>query len=607
MADVASAANELVENTQHLQGYIEYYKKLDDPGYAVLITGNWGAGKTHQVTKILKEEEYTYVSLFGAQTAEEVYSSVYAKMFPGKAFSKEMANSTEGVTLGPIAFGGLISNIAKAVLKDEVDNSKILIFDDLERSSLKTNELFGVFNKYIEHHKCRVIVLAHDKKVSDDLKATKEKVFGQTIEIVPQTSQAFDSFVSSLSCSQASSLLHNLKDTILGVFDQSETHSLRILKHSIEDLARLLGLLTDVQKEHQEAMSVIVGLFLALSLEVRSGRLDESSLVKRYDAIITYHMRGAKENVEVPPIYVANQRYPSIDLSSSLLKDRDLVNLLIKGFYSRKDIQQALEESVFFSKTTDLPAWLAFINFDNISDKESGEAANKLIDQFNQRSLTETGELLHLFSLRFLLSQMRLIDDDYEGVEAGCKTYLDELLEQDKLVPYMGSDLMWGEGLMSSYNGHGYWVEDSYKLHFQRIVEYLKDSQIKAGENKLPEYGRYLLGLVSADGEKFSREISLTFSGGNTFASIPALLGIDPSDFVQEWMGSSARNWQPISRGLEHRYSAGQLTGGLRAELKWIKEVMRLMDMERKKASGIRKKRIERAIRPSLRAEIEAL
>ncbi|WP_139833529.1 P-loop NTPase fold protein [Pseudomonas sp. B8(2017)] len=602
----SNTRHQLDEHNTHLKNYIDYYKTLTDPGYAVLITGNWGSGKTHQITQILDKEEYTYVSLFGTHSTDEIYSSVYAKMFPTKAFSKELAESTNGATVGPIGFGGLISNIAKAILKDEIDSSKILIFDDLERSTLKTTELFGIFNKYIEHHKCRVIVLAHDKKITDDLSQTKEKVFGQTIEIIPQTSQAFDSFILKISDDKNRNILHNLKETILGIFKQSDTHSLRILKHSIEDLSRLLNLLSDKHKQHTEAIPELVGLFLALSLEVRSGRLGEDSLTKRYDAVISYQIRASRENTQPSAISVANSRYTTVDLTSNLLKDKDLVNLLIKGYYSQDDIRSTLEESIYFTQTADLPAWVAFINFDNISDKESNAAASKLIEQFNERALTLPGELLHLFALRFLLTQMELVPGDYDSTETACKIYLDDLLDQKRLEPYSGPDSLWGEGFIYAHNGYGYWVEEDYKPHFDRIVQHLRSAQQTAATRELPEHAKYLLGLISTNGDKFASEISLTFSGGNTFASIPVLANIEPSDFIQEWMGSRPENWEGVSRGLEQRYTSGQLSGNLQKELSWIKEVIILMDKEKNKAKGIRRKRIERAIRPSLRGLMNA-
>jgi len=45
-----------------LESYLDYYKSLSNPGYAVLITGAWGVGKTYQVKDALKANEFYYIS-----------------------------------------------------------------------------------------------------------------------------------------------------------------------------------------------------------------------------------------------------------------------------------------------------------------------------------------------------------------------------------------------------------------------------------------------------------------------------------------------------------------------------------------------------------------
>ena len=46
------------QKNSHLIQYLDYYIKLENPGYAVMVTGDWGVGKTYQVKKYfgLKKE-----------------------------------------------------------------------------------------------------------------------------------------------------------------------------------------------------------------------------------------------------------------------------------------------------------------------------------------------------------------------------------------------------------------------------------------------------------------------------------------------------------------------------------------------------------------------
>ena len=590
----------------HLQNYLEYYKSLENPGYGVLITGAWGSGKTHQLKSLLSTEEMYYLSLFGTQTTDEVYSAVFAKMFPIKSMARAVANKADGTELEfPLAkfnVGGLVSGIAGAFLRDEVKADRVLVFDDLERSSIPIKDLLGVFNKYIEHHECRVVVIAHDEKISADLQETKEKVFGQTIQVEPRISEAFDHFAARPDTKEKTEIVRSLKDEILGTFEESETFSLRILKHTMEDLTRLFGTLSQAHRDNSAAMKELTLLFCALSLEIRAGRLKESDLIDRRGAIIRYQMERARSQADsnTPRIYTANDRYDKIDLGSQLLKDQTLTNILIKGIYIISEIHNSLDESLHFAKLTDLPPWLVFMKFDEVSDLESHKAAAQLIAQFDSREIDELGEMIHLFAIRFLLSGMDMISANFEETVIDCKKYLDDLLQQDRLSPDI-HDTTYKEGFSAGYQGYAFWVEDAYRSHFSNVLEYLTSCRSKASKKLYPSIALELLRLVASDGALFARKISYTFSGGNTYARTDVLATIPPDDFVQEWMGSPPPNWGYISRGLEQRYAGGELDSSLKAEKGWLIKVISSLDHQHRQAKGIRKKRIERIVSRSLR------
>ena len=66
----------------HLESYLEYYLSLESPGFAVLVKGPWGTGKTFQVKKFIPEAKRYYVSLFGVDSIEQLHKEVYAAAFP---------------------------------------------------------------------------------------------------------------------------------------------------------------------------------------------------------------------------------------------------------------------------------------------------------------------------------------------------------------------------------------------------------------------------------------------------------------------------------------------------------------------------------------------
>ncbi|ECH4369494.1 hypothetical protein FPS71_24880, partial [Salmonella enterica] len=118
-----------------------------------------------------------------------------------------------------LALGPLVGNIANALIKEKVDNSKTIVFDDLERCSINLEDLFGAINKYVEHHGCKVIVIAHDDKLNDELTDKKEKIFGQVIKVTPDIEGAFNQFISK---SKAPIAFEAIKDIIYKSFLASE-------------------------------------------------------------------------------------------------------------------------------------------------------------------------------------------------------------------------------------------------------------------------------------------------------------------------------------------------------------------------------------------------
>lgn len=120
---------------------------------------------------------------------------------------------------------------------------------------MSNKEIFGVINQYIEHHQCKVIILAHDKETHNDFIKTKEKIIGHTIQIEPQIDDAAGVFFSE------KFKLNNfnaIKPVIIGAFLKTNCKSLRILKYLINDCHRLLECLEPIHlKTHYSNESAL--------------------------------------------------------------------------------------------------------------------------------------------------------------------------------------------------------------------------------------------------------------------------------------------------------------------------------------------------------------
>jgi hypothetical protein len=587
--------------SSHLKSYLDYYCSRNEPGYAVLITGAWGTGKTFQVREAIPDDKAHYVSLFGLNSTDDVLAAVYTAMFPGKARLRKIADSigetaAEIPGVGSLAVNGLTSGLVGAFLRQKVDNTKPIIFDDLERCTLDVKETLGIINLYVEHHRCRVIVIAHDDNLTEEFGAAKEKIFGQTIRVEPQVSAAFDDFHSTLAIGPAKDLIAAQKPNILGVFSNSKAESLRILRHVIGDLDRLVGMLDKRYRSHGEAMAALVRLFSAFDIEWRANRLTAPDLRERMRARISFGVnRKSKEAEKTPPIVAAIERYSSVDLTSTLLQDHVLHQMLVEGRFDKAEIQNSLDASSFFVETKTSPPWQIVINFDKLEDEEVAEGLARMRKQFANREVSDSGEMLHIFSLLMMMASKGVLGKDIKAVEKECKSYIDDLLAKGQLPP-RGLDWRWQDDFIRASHGVGYWVSEEYASEFKSVCQHLIAARGKALEVTFPKLAPDLIRAVETDGQRFFEQVCHTSQGNNPYASIPILAAIAPEDFVGAWMRSPKANWYWISHALLERYKSGYLGEELKNEREWIGSVVESLKKEEAKASGLAKVRIQRTI-----------
>jgi len=161
-----------------------YYCEEPKPVGALLLSGEWGCGKTylieHDLKDALKDRFYILrVSLFGITSIEEMHKSVREKWLEGYYKSKNISNIAEKIQKGKeiVAKVEGLPDIIKGVaatnwtsfveIKEKIgDKSVVLVFDDLERCCLNSVDVLGGINDYCENQKFHTIVIANQEKMS---------------------------------------------------------------------------------------------------------------------------------------------------------------------------------------------------------------------------------------------------------------------------------------------------------------------------------------------------------------------------------------------------------------------------------------------------------
>ena len=179
------------------------------------ISGKWGVGKTFAWNKYLQEanrdgaiglKRYSYVSLFGRNSLDDVRSAVFENTVPlaGASTKPNLASLVKSAEAGGrqlTAYARLTPKVKDYVALSErvlfaTMGSQLICIDDLERAgrALEVHDVLGLVSELKEQKDCKVIVLLNAEKIPGDGKeafeAQLEKVADISLTFNPSPSEA---------------------------------------------------------------------------------------------------------------------------------------------------------------------------------------------------------------------------------------------------------------------------------------------------------------------------------------------------------------------------------------------------------------------------------
>ncbi|WLE95417.1 MAG: P-loop NTPase fold protein [Candidatus Electrothrix communis] len=322
---------------QHVTEYLNYYSKLKtSPGYAVLLKGKWGCGKTWFIKKYRDEInddcegkqknrcKCLYVSLYGVTSYGEIEHIFFQQLHPVLS-SKGMAITgkiLKGLIKTSIKIdidgdgksdGSVGSQIPDLNLPEEFLNTddSILIFDDLERCGINQEDILGYINYFVEYQGLKVIIIANEEAIIDkekyivendstavSYKEKKEKIVGKTLEIKSDADSAIDNFINDIDNESLRSSIKDKKSLILDIYSGSSYDNLRHLKQGILDYARLVSSFDNDVQNNTEFISHFIKVFFPLYFEIRSGKFNAED-IKDVNCILANYRNENNEMVNL--------------------------------------------------------------------------------------------------------------------------------------------------------------------------------------------------------------------------------------------------------------------------------------------------------------------
>ncbi|CAD7801289.1 hypothetical protein CHRY9390_00755 [Chryseobacterium aquaeductus] len=483
-------------NNKHIIEYLEYFINSENINFAVLLKGNWGSGKTFFIKNLLEkwstpniaEDEFIalnpiYISLNGLSSKKEIILKLKEKINPF-LYSK-------GVKVASSIFKGFIKSTLKidfdydgddkndsslninfdpiSIFKadnDKIKGNRIIIFDDIERCKIPVDEIYGFINDFVEHSKCRIILISdEDKIIERDAEekslapylAFKEKIIGQIFEIKPNSQEAIEYFINLLS-NETKTILEDNKNLIYSVFNTSNKKNLRVLQRALFNYERLLGMIDPKLKEDTENYKLLtkslLAFYLIFHIEYNTGNLDIENFQQLF---LSDEKKYDFQNYEE-----AIKSY-SLLHSTKIFTAENLLQFISHGNY---EILVSEINNCYIFRPTEERNWEKLWYWKFLNDSDFKDILPKVEIEFFEQNTLHFTEVLHVSGIL-----LNLIDNELYDIKTKS-----EIVNRAKELFSISQDLEKVEDLHLILRGtwrKSYASENT--LEFQEILNSFKD------------------------------------------------------------------------------------------------------------------------------------
>lgn len=312
-----------------------------ETNHAILLTGDWGSGKTHYIKNIFFEKardiqtigsgaEKNYqpiqVSLFGVKSIDDIKDRIWVSLYPlldnkyayyGASIFKCIVKSTDVSKL--LGKEGLLEGVAENVSKTAKNINKkakeklkfdnlLICLDDLERINkeyLKDDELLGFINSLVEHDNNKIILIANEDKMDPErFIKIKEKTIGYTLHFEQNFQEVFENFISTYDSTDTfKEFISKQYKIISDIFTKEgqETVNYRTLKNFISVFGQVyhvigtqgLGI-TPLERLKESILIDVLRFTLGVCIEFRKGKISykERQDLEQYETLAISKILG---------------------------------------------------------------------------------------------------------------------------------------------------------------------------------------------------------------------------------------------------------------------------------------------------------------------------
>jgi KAP family P-loop domain. len=588
---------------EHASAFLDYFLDLpESPGYAVMVDGKWGVGKTFFIKRYLTERQDkasptttpppkgrrlwrpgrtprdprndrhqpVFVSLNGVSSPDEVNNRIFAQLYPALDNKIVKAALTAGSRALNAKIGyDVLHQDDSPVLQGLLTrlSGRTIVFDDLERTNFSAKSWLGLISGYVERGDVRVIALCNEEHLSTDLeyKLHKEKVIGKTLKVQSDPEEVLSVLLEDVKNQKAKALLGAERAEILSVFRGSGEPNFRSLRFVIQDFDRLCSTVDRRYLEAPEAMKRTLLFMLAVGSDLRANRIEAEDIPELTERSYLAHLRQIEKKPNEQDLRISKffSRYSKAISEDPIIPPAVIGSLFQSGLLDITAANEAILRSRYVVGTEEVEAWRILWDHWSIGHSDFVRARTIIQSQLARFEVTETGVILHVagidLALRKLGSHIAPADrspgDFY-------KAYVSRLIDLDTLT--LSPGLFNKFERRTGFDGLGFIERDDPE--FSEIFQFMAEA---ATDFKL----RRAVGQAEGFLEDISRgnglpRLTKNFDEGG-FADVPLLASVLPNgaaDIVIDDLNIDGA----LSAALARRYQSDCGVGLLEPEWQWF-------------------------------------
>ena len=537
---------------QHIEKYLNEYRKMKNTDFAVMITGPWGCGKTHFIKKYLKnhcrekgEKEFIYISLNGINSIPDIDMKILGEIYRLPKNEKVLGLGKIFKGMAKTKFNLNLSDLIQLVGISTRINGQVLVFDDLERCLLKPEEILGYINTFVENKDAKVILIGDETQVrkaqieetssSSKYWIIKEKVVGKTFNMSENIEDVFDDLVSDEAFPQTNKIIAKNKSINSTIFKQVAKelgkYNYRALKHAFRDFEYFYPNIESEFCKNKEFLNELYKVFIALSYELQLGSFSASDIASEtleeeiVKEIITkngeekgiskFEKTLNRHGLTWSPLY---ESLNNIIFTPSIWK-----KILLNKLIDKEELSEAIRNSVYFPKKQ--PEWVNLWRWRQCEDEDlekNLKAVQSKIKEYKYKSY----EIIMHVSLIFIgLINEGVIKCSKEYIISKTKKYLDYLVEKDLFeVPDCSDNNYWfGRGSHEL----SYTVDD--EEDFKSLVKIIDDAILKTRKRERIQSEDFWMEDIKHPNSQFLIDIGMNGKYNND----PIFKDINPYKFCK--------------------------------------------------------------------------